>query len=71
VVDPELGRSRSRTRGEPLDRLESERSDFFDRISTAYVELAAQDPKRIRRIDASGTPDEVRKAALIELADLL
>lgn len=71
VVDPELGRSRAHTRGEPLDRLESERSDFFDRISAAYLELAAQDPDRIRRIDASGTPDEVRKAALIELSDLL
>jgi dTMP kinase len=71
VVDPQLGRSRSRARAEPLDRLEAERDDFFDRISAAYLELAADDPERIRTIDASGSPEQVREAALSELSDLL
>ena len=71
VLDPELGRSRSRARAEPVDRLESERDDFFARISATYLELAAEDPARIRTIDASVPPDQVRDAALNELADLL
>jgi dTMP kinase len=71
VIDPELGRSRSRRRGEPVDRLEAERDDFFARINTAYLELAAQEPDRIRPIDGSLPPEKVREAALRELADLL
>ncbi|MBV8221335.1 MAG: hypothetical protein JO325_22950, partial [Solirubrobacterales bacterium] len=53
------------------DRLERERDDFFDRTAAAYLELAAEDPDRIRKIDASRPPDEVLSAALDELADLL
>lgn len=71
VVDPQLGRSRSRARAEPVDRLEAEGDDFFDRINAAYLELAAQDPDRVRTIDGSALPDQVRHAALNELADLL
>jgi dTMP kinase len=71
VVDPELGRSRSRARPEPLDRLESEHGDFFERIHAAYLELAAHEPERIRTIDASPPPDQVRDAAMNELSDLL
>jgi dTMP kinase len=71
VVDPEVGRSRSRERAEPLDRLEAEQADFFARIGAAYLELAASEPDRIRTIDGNGTPDEVRRAALAELSDLL
>jgi dTMP kinase len=71
MIEPEQGRSRSRSRvGEP-DRLERERDDFFDRTVAAYLELAAKDPDRIRKIDASRPPVEVLSAALDELADLL
>jgi dTMP kinase len=70
-VKPKLGRSRSRARAEPLDRLEAEEDAFFERISTAYLELAASAPDRIRTIDGSAAPDAVRHAALGELADLL
>jgi thymidylate kinase len=51
--------------------LESERDDFFDRVSASYLELAAADAVRIRTIDGSASPDEVRQAALDALADLL
>jgi dTMP kinase len=71
VVEPELGRSRSHARAEPLDRLESEHDDFFERINATYVELAAREPNRIRTIDASAPPEAVRQAALNELSDLL
>ena len=71
TIDPELGRTRSGTRAGEPDRLERERNDFFDRTVAAYLELAAEDPGRIRPIDASRPPDEVLSAALAELADLI
>jgi dTMP kinase len=71
MIDPELGRTRSRSRIGELDRLERERDEFFDRTVAAYLELAAEDPERIRRIDASRPPDEVLSAALDDLADLI
>jgi dTMP kinase len=71
VIDPGLGRSRSRERAEPIDRLEAEDDDFFARINATYLRLAAAEPERIRKLDASATPDEVSEAALDELSDLL
>jgi dTMP kinase len=71
VIDPGLGRSRSRERAEPVDRLEAEDDDFFERINATYLELAAAEPARIRKLDATGSPDEVRQAALDALSDLL
>jgi dTMP kinase len=71
AVEPGLGRSRSRSRAEPVDRLEAERDDFFARIASAYLELQAQDPERIRLIDAARAPEQVLEAALRELSDLV
>ena len=71
VLDPRTGRERSRTRNEPVDRLEAERDEFFERIAAAYLELAAQDVQRIRRLDAELPPDAVLAAALDALADLV
>jgi dTMP kinase len=70
-VDPSLGRARSRTRSDQLDRLEREDDEFFARIASAYAELAAADPHRIRTIDASQEPEHVLAAALDALADLV
>ena len=71
MIDSGLGRRRSRSRAGAPDRLEREQDEFFDRTAAAYLELAAQDPERIRKVDASRPPDEVLAAALDELADLL
>jgi len=71
MIDPDVGRNRSRSRAAEADRLERERDDFFERTVSAYLELAAEDPKRIRKIDASRPPDEVLAAAVEELTDLL
>ena len=70
-LDPQLGRSRSRSREEPVDRLEAERDGFFEAVRNTYLELAALDPERIRKLDASAPPAEVLRVALDELADLL
>ena len=71
TVDADLGRSRSRSRPGRPDRLEREQDDFFDRTAAAYLELASEDPDRIRRIDATRPADDVLAAALEALADLL
>jgi len=71
MIEPSLGRSRSRSRSGAPDRLEREQDAFFERSVAAYVELSSQDPNRIRRIDAAQPPDEVLAAALREIADLL
>jgi dTMP kinase len=70
-VDAAVGRARLGERGQPADRLEGEGDDFFARVVDAYDRLAAEEPERIRVIDASVSPDEVLAAALHELADLL
>jgi dTMP kinase len=71
TLDPSLGRTRSRARAGPLDRLEREADEFFARIASAYDELAAADPERIRSIDAAQPPEQVLAACLQAIADLL
>lgn len=71
VIDPPAARARAEDRPGQADRLEREHEDFFSRIASAYRELAASDPGRVRSIDARRAPDEVLAAALAELEDLL
>ena len=51
-IDPELGLSRVRARGE-LDRFESEALGFFDRVRAGYCERANANPSRYCLVDAS------------------
>jgi dTMP kinase len=69
-IEPALGRARTSTRGEPVDRLELERDEFFQRIAATYRELADQDPDRFRVIDATRSPDTVVDDALRAIEDL-
>jgi dTMP kinase len=71
MVDPAIGRARSRGRAEALDRLEREEEQFFRRTESAYLELWTRDTDRIRKIDATQPPERVLAAALDELADLI
>jgi dTMP kinase len=57
-VDVAQRRARQRT---ALDRFESEADAFHERVRNVYRQLAAESPKRIQSIDASGTPGEVKK----------
>ena len=71
MLDQHLGRSRSRARARSPDRLEREQDDFFERTVAAYLELASEEPDRIRKIDASQPPAQVLAAAFREIGDLL
>jgi thymidylate kinase len=50
--------------------LEGEDQSFYERIESAYRELAAAEPVRIRKIDAAQDPARVLADALGALSDL-
>jgi dTMP kinase len=70
TIDAAAGLKRADARPGSRDRLEREQGAFFAAIASAYGELAAADPKRVRMIDASQPPDVVLAAAMDELDDL-
>lgn len=43
----------------PLDRLEIEKEDFFQRVQTGYDAIAREEPNRVNPIDAGRTIEEV------------
>lgn len=54
----ELGMARAKKRGE-LDRFEQEALTFFERIRKAYQTIAAQQPERVRLINADQSVESV------------
>jgi dTMP kinase len=50
------------------DRIEQQDLDFFERVRAAYARRAEQAPRRIVRIDASGTVEQVGAQVLATLA---
>lgn len=71
VIDPELSRNRWQARNPFPDRLEREHEGFFDRVASAYAQLARADADRIRCIDASQPPEQVLTDALRAISDLV
>jgi dTMP kinase len=59
-IDPVLGIERATTDG--ADRLEGESGAFHEAVRRGFLAIAAEEPARVRVIDASGTPDEVAEA---------
>jgi len=60
------GITRARGRNDSLGleaeaRFENEELAFHDRVRQGYLELVAQEPARIRVVDASGTPEAVHE----------
>jgi dTMP kinase len=56
----DVSRSRLSASGRTLDRFEAEEQAFFDRVRAAYREVAAAEPGRVRIIDGSRAPWEVK-----------
>lgn len=65
-----VGLARARQRAGATDRFEQEQTSFFERVRAAYLQLAHEEPQRIRRIDASGPLDAVRAQIERVLAEL-
>lgn len=66
----EIGRRRAETRGE-ADRMESEQTDFHDRVRHAYLAQAAAEPGRFVVVDAQAALDEVQAKIAAALEDIL
>lgn len=66
----ETGVARIAERGRP-DRFEREERDFFQRIRDIYLERAAAEPARFRRIDADAPLEQVSSDVLGALGELL
>jgi dTMP kinase len=54
-----LKRAAQRNAGAAVDRFESERSDFFERVREAYRARAAAEPMRIAVVNASQSVDQI------------
>jgi dTMP kinase len=67
-VDVALSRAGKRNAAAAVDRFESERAEFFERVREAYVARAAAEPRRMRVIDAVATPEQVC-AAMIKILE--
>jgi len=58
LLDLDVNVGRARTSGRDLwpDRIESEQDDFFERVRAGFRRRAAEQPERIRLIDANQPP---------------
>ncbi|HJA28283.1 MAG TPA: dTMP kinase [Candidatus Olsenella pullicola] len=68
-LDPATAYARATAGG--ADRMEAEGLAFQERVRTAYLRLAEEEPARVRVVDASGDKDAVLARALDALADLV
>jgi dTMP kinase len=66
----ELGLARARARRGAGDRIEDQDLSFFERVRARYLAIAAAEPQRVRRIDATPAAPEVLASALAALSDL-
>jgi len=64
----EVGLGRAKARG-ALDRFEQEKLNFFEKVRQAYLDIAAQQPKRCRVIDASLPLEQVQLQILAVLTE--
>ena len=62
-LDPVLGLSRRKSGGK-WDRLDGQELDFHRRVRAGYLEMAAAEPARWVRLDASRPPDQVEADTL-------
>lgn len=66
------GGARARARdNEESDRIGGRPEGYHQKVDLAFRLLAAEEPDRVRLVDASGTADEVTRRLLDAIADLL
>ena len=68
-IDPETGKKRASGDKGP-DRLDLEPTDFHGRVREGYKAIAMSEPQRFKRIDATGTVDEIKAKIYDCLEDL-
>ena len=72
VLSLNEGAQRARTRdGENSDRIGGRPDDYHRKVGAAFRLIAAEEPRRVRLVDASGSPEEVTGRLLENIEDLL
>lgn len=69
-VPVDIGMERAKKRGE-LDRFETEKLDFFQKVRNVYLQRAESQPKSYRIIDASLPLEDVQQQIQIVLDELI
>jgi dTMP kinase len=67
----EAGLGRHEAAGKSKDRMEQESIDFHRKVAEEYVRLAAAEPKRFVRLDATGSRDKIQFEVRDHLKSLL
>jgi dTMP kinase len=74
-LDPEIGLNRSleklRAAGLDESRFEMESLEFHTRVRTGFLEIAKQDPKRFKIIDASLLPGKIHQIIIEHLSKVI
>lgn len=70
VLDEGAERARARDT-DGADRIGGRPAEFHHKVDLAFRLIAAEEPERVRLVDALGTPEEVTRRLLDNLADLL
>ena len=70
VLDEGAERARARDGGDG-DRIGGRSGDYHRKVDAAFRIIAAEEPGRVRLIDASGTKEQVTQRLLDAIADLL
>ena len=72
VLTLDEGGERARARDtEGADRIGGRSADYHHKVETAFRIIAAEEPERVRLVDASGSPEEVTQRLLDNLEDLI
>ena len=71
ILDDGAERARARDAGGGGDRIGGRPGDYHHKVATAFRIIAAEEPERVKLIDASGTAEEVTDRLLQALEDLL
>ena len=68
-VDIAIARASNRNGDEAKNnRMDAETHDFYERVRSKYLEIAAREPERFKVIDATGTPEKIFRKT-IEIVD--
>ena len=70
-VPVESGLERLARAGNKPDRMESESIEFHKRVAAAYDQLAAAEPNRFVRLDATGSREHIHQTVMDRLRPLL
>ena len=63
VLDVDVETSQKRV-GAEKDRMESAGIEFFERVRKGYLEIAKQEPERVKVVDSTKTIEEIHKEIL-------